>query len=98
MYGDGNSSRLVGDIINSTAKITDGLTEATGVDIKAILSGFLGGKMASAKNDSSVAGTSADEYANSYEEVSSGDYIINPTDYSGYTSSANTDYTTDTTE
>ena len=47
MYGEGNSSKLVGDIINSTTKITDGLTEATGVDIRALLSGFLGGKMAS---------------------------------------------------
>ena len=46
MYGDGNSSKLVGDIINSTTKITDGLTEATGVDIRALLAGFLGGKIA----------------------------------------------------
>ena len=42
MYGDGNSSRLVGDIIGSTTKITDGLTEATGVDIRSLLAGFLG--------------------------------------------------------
>lgn len=49
MYGDGNSSRMVGDIINSTTKITDGLSEATGVDIRAILSGFLNSKM-SAEN------------------------------------------------
>ena len=45
MYGDGNSSRMVGDIISSTTKITDGLSEATGVDIRAILSGFLNSKM-----------------------------------------------------
>ncbi len=48
MYGDGNSSRLVGDIIGSTTKITDGLTEATGVDIRALLAGFLGGNAAAA--------------------------------------------------
>lgn len=46
MYGDGNSSKMVGDIIGSTVKITDGLTEATGVDVRALLAGFLGGKMA----------------------------------------------------
>lgn len=46
MYGDGNSGKLVGDIINSTTQITDGLTEATGVDIRALLAGFLGGKIA----------------------------------------------------
>ncbi|MDE6785105.1 MAG: flotillin family protein, partial [Ruminococcus sp.] len=47
MYGDGNSSRMVGDIISSTTKITDGLSEATGVDIRGILSGFLNSKMSS---------------------------------------------------
>lgn len=47
MYGEGNSSKMVGDIINSTAKITDGLTEATGIDIKSLLAGFLGGKLSS---------------------------------------------------
>ena len=46
MYGDGNSSKLIGDIINSTTQVTEGLTEATGVDIRALLAGFLGGKMA----------------------------------------------------
>ncbi len=46
MYGDGNSSKLVGDIISSTTQITDGLTEATGVDLRALLAGFLGAKMA----------------------------------------------------
>lgn len=45
MYGDNNSSRMVGDIISSTTKITDGLSEATGVDIRAILSGFLNSKV-----------------------------------------------------
>ncbi len=49
MYGEGNSSKLVGDIIGSTTKITDGLTEATGVDIRSLLAGFLGGKMAAPK-------------------------------------------------
>lgn len=43
MYGSGNSSRLVGDIIDSTTKITDGLTESTGVNLRSLLSGFLGG-------------------------------------------------------
>lgn len=66
MYGEGNSSRMVGDIINSTVKITDGLTEATGVDIRAILSGFLGGKIAS--NDAAEA-PKAPEAPEYYSEV-----------------------------
>ncbi len=64
MYGDGNSSRMVGDIISSTTKVTDGLSEATGVDIRGILSGFLGGRAVSAPEESAEAVTddiSADE-------------------------------------
>lgn len=52
MYGDGNSSKLVGDIINSTTKITDGLSEALGVDVKSMLAGYLGGKVASKSSES----------------------------------------------
>ena len=70
MYGDGNSSKLVGDIIGSTTKITDGLTEATGIDLRALLAGFLGGKLADTGNTAAVAEAIAaakksveDEYA-----------------------------------
>lgn len=51
MYGDGNSGKMVKDIINSTTQITDGLTEATGVDIRALLAGFLGGKLSAPENE-----------------------------------------------
>lgn len=57
MYGDGNSSKMVGDIIGSTVKITDGLSEATGVDIRALLSGFLGGKMSGREKSAPVDST-----------------------------------------
>lgn len=91
MYGEGNSSRLVGDIINSTVKITDGLTEATGVDIKSILSGFLGGRIASAQAETPAAAEKeAETSSNPYEEVAPGDYIIDRSEY--------TDYTTDETD
>lgn len=65
MYGDGNSSKLVGDVIGSTTKITDGLTEATGIDLRALLAGFLGGKLA----DNSAA-KAAETTDNSAEIVS----------------------------
>ena len=61
MYGDGNSSRMVGDIISSTTKITDGLSEATGVDIKAILSGFMSGKTAAQETPVQAEKPSAEE-------------------------------------
>lgn len=46
MYGDGNNSKLVSDIVNSTTQITEGFTQGMGIDLKALLSAFLGGKVA----------------------------------------------------
>ena len=49
MYGDGNSAKLMKDIMGTVTQVTDGLKESTGVDLTAVLSGFLGGKVASSK-------------------------------------------------
>ncbi len=46
MYGDGNSSKLMKDIMGTVVQVTDGLKESTGVDLQAVLAGFLGGKVA----------------------------------------------------
>ncbi len=46
MYGDGNSSKLMKDVMGTVVQITDGLKESTGVDLQAVLSGFLAGKTA----------------------------------------------------
>lgn len=45
MYGDGNSAKLMKDIMGTVTQVTDGLKESTGVDLQAVLSGFLGGKL-----------------------------------------------------
>ena len=45
MYGEGNSAKMVKDIINSTTQISEGLTEGLGIDMKALISGIVGGKM-----------------------------------------------------
>ncbi|MGN0402142.1 MAG: SPFH domain-containing protein [Acetatifactor sp.] len=51
MYGEGNSSKLMKDIMGTVVQVTDGLKESTGVDLQAVLSGFLAGKVAtSAQN------------------------------------------------
>ncbi len=47
MYGDGNNAKLTRDIINTVNQVTDGLKDSTGVDLSAILSGFLAGKASS---------------------------------------------------
>lgn len=49
MYGDGNSSKLMKDVMGTVVQITDGLKESTGVDLQAVLSGFLAGKVATTK-------------------------------------------------
>ena len=48
MYGEGNSARLLGDIVNGTNQITEGITAGMGVDIRSLLAGALGGKLAAA--------------------------------------------------
>ncbi len=47
MYGDGNSSRLVKDVMQSSSQIIEGMKEATGIDLAAIISGFAAAKIAS---------------------------------------------------
>ncbi len=44
MYGDGNNTKLIKDVMNTVNQVTDGLKESTGVDLTSILSGFLEGK------------------------------------------------------
>ncbi|MCM1542674.1 MAG: SPFH domain-containing protein [Blautia sp.] len=46
MYGEGNSAKLMKDVMGTVVQITDGLKESTGVDLQAVLSGFLAGKVA----------------------------------------------------
>lgn len=51
MYGDGNSAKLMKDIMGTVTQVTDGLKESTGVDLTAVLSGFLGGKAAAVNKE-----------------------------------------------
>ena len=44
-YGDGNSSKMVKDIMGMTSQIMEGLAE-NGIDVKSLLAGAIGGKMA----------------------------------------------------
>ena len=46
LYGEGNQAKLVGDVMKSADQIMSSLTEATGVDIKSVIAGYLGGKAA----------------------------------------------------
>ena len=87
MYGDGNSTKLVGDVINTTTKVTDGLTEATGIDLRALLAGFMGGKMAETASAMPVDSKKvSDEETDAYTEAE--DYTEADTDFTESTDEA----------
>ncbi len=44
MYGEGNSSRLVKDVMTSSSQVLEGVRESTGIDLTALLAGYIGGK------------------------------------------------------
>ena len=51
MYGDGNSTKLVRDVMNSADQIMQGMKESTGIDLGSMLAGFVGGKAAQSAPD-----------------------------------------------
>jgi flotillin len=56
MYGEGNSTKLVRDVMNSTDQVIEGVKQTTGLDLGTILAGFIGGKAAgkTPESDSTV--------------------------------------------
>ena len=57
MYGDGNSTKLVKDVMSSASQVMDGVKESTGLDLTALLAGVVGGKMAASQPVTVVATT-----------------------------------------
>lgn len=46
MYGDGNATKMVKDVMASASQIIDGMKESTGIDLTALLGGMLAGRAA----------------------------------------------------
>lgn len=46
MYGDGNSTKLVGDTVNSVSQLSEGLSQSLGIDLKALLNSMVSGHAA----------------------------------------------------
>ena len=46
MYGEGNSAKLLSDIVTGTTQVTEGISAGMGIDIKSLIMGALGAKMA----------------------------------------------------
>jgi len=53
MYGEGNSTKIVRDVMNSTDQVVEGVKQTTGLDLASILAGFVGGKAAAATDNKS---------------------------------------------
>lgn len=53
MYGDGNATRLIKDVMGSANQVVDGLKESTGIDLQALVAGFAGGKAAATSDANS---------------------------------------------
>ena len=54
MYGEGNSAKLLSDIVTGTTQITEGFTAGMGLDLKSLLAGLIGGKMAAGDTQPTV--------------------------------------------
>lgn len=50
MYGDGNSTKLVKDVMSSASQIMDGMKESTGLDLQALIAGIAGGSIAAGRS------------------------------------------------
>lgn len=66
MYGEGNTTKMIQDIVSSTSQVMEGIKKSTGVDPQALISGFLGSKFAEKKEKSDS--VEADERESYFDE------------------------------
>ncbi len=45
MYGEGNSAKLLEDIITGTSQVTEGIAQGMGIDVKSLVAGMLGSRL-----------------------------------------------------
>ena len=51
MYGTGNNTQFMEDLVGSLSQVTNGVTSGLGIDLRSILAGALGGTLAARKAD-----------------------------------------------
>ena len=61
MYGDGNATKVVKDVMNSASQIMEGMKESTGLDLSALLAGVVGGRIAAAPVENQAADGKTEE-------------------------------------
>lgn len=54
MFGEGNNTKLLSDIVNGTTQVTEGMAAGMGIDLKGLIAGFLGGKASQLGNIANV--------------------------------------------
>lgn len=52
MYGDGNSTKLIKDVMQGANQVMDGMKESTGIDLGALIAGAVAGRAAAADKKS----------------------------------------------
>jgi len=67
MYGEGNTAKLLQDIVAGTTQVTEGLTAGLGIDFKSLVAGMLGGKLASAVPPAPVSKQESDASPEAYD-------------------------------
>lgn len=50
MYGDGNTAKLTGDITKTFTQVSNGITDAMGIDLKTVFASMFGAKLAGVGN------------------------------------------------
>lgn len=61
MYGEGNSTKLIEDIVSSTTQVSNGMLNGLGIDLRSLLAGFVGGKVTVPASAPSVEHTAVTE-------------------------------------
>lgn len=51
MYGDGNSTKLISDVMTTSSKVLESIKESTGLDLASLLAGFTGGQLMKKDSD-----------------------------------------------
>lgn len=51
MYGDGNSTKIIKDVMNGANQVIEGMKESTGIDIGSLLAGYAGAKAGAKKKE-----------------------------------------------
>ena len=61
MYGDGNSTKVVKDVMNSANQVFEGMKESTGLDLQSLITGVLAGRALTPNCDCTPDQTSTEE-------------------------------------